>query len=235
MCLKKISLVLLILLWSVCANAQAAAPEVTITLNEQFLNSFLEAVFTNLDTPKFQLSKVQSPKSKVRNVKVSDKIQNPKSKTQNRECDESITLLRETGGVKTAIHFVNGQIIASLAFTGTYDIPFVGCSNFKGVAEANLNLEYDRAKQILFGRVKVSKVDLKGVPSLASGVVARFVQGSIDSRVNPLEILKAEQVSAIVPVKYANGSIKLRAVDMKHEIIADALNVRVTFEFTKAQ
>ena len=218
---------MLILIWC-CVHDQAqTAPEVTVTLNEQFLNSFVDAVFANLDTPKFPLSKVQSSKSKARNIKVSDKI-------QNHQCDESIVLMRENDGVKTAIHFANGQILAPLAFTGTYDIPFVGCSNFKGVAQANLNLEYDRVKETLFGRIKVSKVDLDGIPSLASGVVARLVQGSIDNRINPLEILKAEQVSAVVPVRYANGSIKLRAVAMKPEIVQNALNVRVAFEFSKA-
>ncbi|MBC7796432.1 MAG: hypothetical protein H7Z37_06145, partial [Pyrinomonadaceae bacterium] len=87
------------------ANAQNA-PEITVSLNEQFLNSFLDSVFNNLDTPKFQLSekspksKVRSPKSKIQTVKVSDEIRNPKSKIQNGKCDESITLLRENGGVK---------------------------------------------------------------------------------------------------------------------------------------
>lgn len=209
------------------AKAQTTQPEITVTLNEQFLNSFLDAVFTNLETPKFSMSKIRSPKSKVQNIKVGAKI-------QNESCDESITLLRESNGVKTAVRFENGKIVAPLAFKGTYEVPFVGCSNFTGVAEANLNLNYDRTRQTLFGRVKVSKVDLKGIPSLASGVVARLVQSSIDSRVNPLEILKTEQVSAIVPVKYANGSLRLRAVEMTPEITTDALNVRVAFEFAKA-
>ncbi len=227
---------MLILLWSsVSIQAQSSAPEVTVTLNEQFLNSFLDAVFANLDTPKFQLSKDKSQKSKVQSLKVSDKTPNQKPDIRSSKCDESITLMRENDGVKTAIRFVDGRISAPLAFTGTYDIPFVGCSNFKGVAQANLNLEYDRATKTLFGRIKVAKVDLDGIPSLASGVVARVVQGSIDSRINPLEILKAEQVSATVPVRYANGSIRLRAVDMKPEIVQNALNVRVAFEFSKAQ
>jgi hypothetical protein len=237
MCLtfkKALPILLIFFVCSVYAKAQKAS-EVTVTLNEQFLNSFLDAVFTNLDTPKFQLSKVQRSKSKVQAIKISEKSEKPKSKIRNRECDESITLLRENDGVKTAIHFMDGRIVAPLAFTGTYDVPFVGCSNFKGVAQANLNLEYDRPKQVLFGRIKVSKVDLNGIPSLVSGVVARLVQSSIDNRINPLEILKAEQVSAVIPVKYANGSIKLRAVDMKPEIVASALNVRVAFEFSKAQ
>lgn len=230
--LKKILPVLLILFLCFASAAAQNAPEATVTLNEQFLNSFLDAVFTNLETPKFELSKTK--RSRVEAIKVSDKTQNPKSKIQNRVCDEAITLLRESGAVKTAIHFADGQITAQLVFTGTYDVPFVGCSNFKGVAQANLNLEYDRAKQILFGRVKVSRVDLNGIPSLASGVVARLVQSSIDNRINPLEILRAEQLAAIVPVKYANGSIKLRAIEMKPETVQNALNVRVVFEFSKA-
>lgn len=203
-------------------------PEVTVRLNETFLNSFLDAVFTNLDTPKFELAK--KPKKQLVAVDYKAASQN----AQNKACDESIVLLRESDNVKTSIRFVNGKILAPLAFAGTYNFPFVGCSNFRGVAEADLNLLYDNAQQTLFGRVKVSKVDLKGVPGVASGLVARLVQSSIDSRVNPIEILRAEQVSAIVPVRYANGSIKLRAVDMKPEISNDAVNVRVVFEFAKA-
>lgn len=229
---KQAIFVFIIILFSVTSLKAQTAPEVTVTLNEQFLNSFLDAVFTNLETPKFQLAKKQ--KSKVQVVKVKSETENLKSKIQNQRCDESITLLRETGGVKTAIRFENGQIIAPLAFTGTKEIAFVGCSNFKGWAEAVLHLEYNREKQVLMGRVKVNKVDLNGVPGVASGLVARVVQSSIDSRINPVEILRAEQVSAIVPVKYANGSLRLKAVDMKPEVAGNALNVRVAFEFAKA-
>jgi hypothetical protein len=206
-------------------------PEVTVSLNEGFLNSFLDAIFLNLETPKFQLSKVQSPKSKVR----FEKTEAGKPKIKERSCEGSITLLRENNGVKTAIRFESDKLTAPIAFAGVYDIPLVGCSNFRGVANANISLEYNREQQILFGRVKVTKVDLNGVPGLASGIVAKLVQGSIDNRINPIEILRTEQVSAIVPVRYANGSIKLRAVDMKSEIINNALNVRVMFELTKAQ
>lgn len=206
------------------------APEVTVTLNEQFLNSFLDAVFTNLDTPKFQFAAKKEKKSKKQVAVSYQPAANGK-----KACDESVTLLRENGGVKTSVRFADGKMIAPLAFTGTKDIPFVGCSTFRGWAEAVLNLEYDREKQILYGRVKVNKVDLDGVPGLASGIVAKFVQGSIDSRINPVEILRADQVSAIVPVRYANGSLRVRAVDMKPEIVANALNVRVTFVFAKAE
>ncbi|MBC7797248.1 MAG: hypothetical protein H7Z37_10285, partial [Pyrinomonadaceae bacterium] len=221
------------------ANAQNA-PEITVSLNEQFLNSFLDSVFNNLDTPKFQLSKkspkskVQSPKSQARTVKVSDEIRNPKSKIQNGKCDESITLLRENGGVKTSVRFADGKIIAPLAFAGKYDFPFIGCTDFTGWAETKLDLGYDAGKQALIGRARVQSLKLNGVPNLAGGVLARIVQGTIDRRINPVNILKAEQVSPLVPVQYANGTIKLRAVNMSPEITNGALNVKITYEFSKA-
>ena len=213
----------LFLLLSGAARAQNQ-PEVTVTLNEQFLNSFLEAVFTNLETPTFQLSGARN-----------QKLETKKIKFEKSKCIESVTILRELNGVKTSVKIANGKVLAPLAFTGNYDVPFVGCTAFRGVAEADLNLGYDRAKQTLFGRVKVNKVDLNGIPGLAGGVIARFVQGSIDKKVNPLEILRADQISAIVPVQYANGAIRLKATDMQTEVVNNALNVRVAFQFSKAQ
>lgn len=220
---KLLFVVALFLLLSGAARAQNQ-PEVIVTLNEQFLNSFLDAVFTNLETPTFQLSGARNQKPEAR------KIRFEKSK-----CVESVTILREMNGVKTSVKIANGKVLAPLAFTGNYDVPFVGCTAFRGVAEADLNLSYDRAKQTLFGRVKVNKVDLNGIPGLASGVVARFVQGSIDKKVNPLEILRADQISAIIPVQYANGAIRLKATNMQTEVVSNALNVRVAFQFSKVQ
>lgn len=207
-------------------RAQPAA-EVTVSLSESFLNQFLDAIFTNLETPKFELAK------NVNRTKRQKKVDYKPAKQDG--CDESVTLLRETNGVKTAIRIHDGKIFAPIAFSGIYEVPFVGCSNFRGVAEADLTLEYNRAEGILFGRVKVGKVNLNGVPGIASGVVGKIVQNSIDKRVNPLQILKADQLAATVPVAYANGALKLRVADMKPEIVGSALNVRATFEFSKAQ
>lgn len=219
---RKLLLVFALILFSTGLVRAQNAPEVTVSLNEQFLNSFLDAVFANLDTPTFQFSENKNGEPKTVKVK-------------KEKCVESVTLLRELNGVKTSLRFNDGKIFAPIAFTGSYDIPFVGCTNFKGVAEADLNLDYDAGKQTLFGRVKVNKVDLNGIPGIASGVVARFVQGSIDKKVNPLEILRAEQLSAVVPVNYAGGAIRLKATNMQTEVVGNALNVRVAFEFLKAK
>ena len=224
---QKLIFIFAVVLFSTSFVQAQTAAEVTVSFSEQFLNSFLDAIFTNLETPKFELAK------NVNRTKRQKKVDYKPIKKDG--CDESVTLLRETNGVKTAVQFRDGKIFAPLAFSGIYEIPFVGCSNFRGVAEADLTLEYDRAAGILFGRVKVGKVNLNGVPGIASGVVGKIVQNSIDKRVNPLQILKADQLAATVPVAYANGALKLRVVDMKPEIVGNVLNVRATFEFSKAQ
>ena len=219
---RKLLFVFAILLFSSGFARAQNPPEITVTLSEQFLNSFLDAVFTNLDTPTFQLSKAENPNPKIEKVKF-----------EKAKCVESITLQREMNGVRTSVRIADGKILAPLAFTGNYDIPFVGCTNFKGWAEADLNIEYDAAKQTLFGRVKVNKVDLNGVPGIASGVVGKFVQGSIDKKINPIEILQADKLSFVVPMKNVNASLRMKATGVRYEIGNGVLNFNITYEFLK--
>jgi hypothetical protein len=80
----------------------------------------------------------------------------------------------------------------------------------------------------------VQEVQLNGVPRLANGVVVSLVQNSIDKRFNPYELFRAEQLSPIVPIKAAGGSLRLRAKEMRPEIIPGALKIYVNFEFERA-
>jgi len=112
-------------------------------------------------------------------------------------------------------------------------MPFIGCVDFQGVAETNINLEFDRQKQALIGRVKVLNVQLGSVANLAGGVLARFIQSSIDKKINPLEILPLDKLSFIVPVQNA-GNLRMRATNLRHEIGDRVLNVYVGIEFLKA-
>src|SRR3989441_10558594 len=68
----------------------APAAEATVTVNEQFLNSFLTAIFDNLNEPAMPLT-----------------IGGASSTAQ---CASEIRLKRETGGVRTAVHFEEGRI-----------------------------------------------------------------------------------------------------------------------------
>ncbi len=230
------SFVFVILLFALSAKAQTA--EVTIGLNEQFFDALLDAIFKNFNPPQFPLAKnipdsrLQIPDSfALKTNFVGD--QKPKTKKQKPICDESIKLLREIEGVRTAVRFREGKIYAPIAFSGSYNPPLVGCVDFQGYAETNIDLEFDRQSGKLFGRVRVLSVNLGGVTNLASGVLSRLVQSSIDKKINPIEILQADKLSFLVPIQNANGSLKMKAVGVRSEIANRVLNVSIAYEFSK--
>ncbi len=233
---KILSLVLVILMSASLANAQT--PEVSIALNEQFFDGLLDAIFKNFNAPEFPLaanspkSEIQSPKSLVFGLdERKSKIENQKSKIQT--CNESIRLLREIDNVKTAVRFRDGRIYSPIAFSGSYNPPFVGCIDFAGWMETNIDLEYDRQNRKLVGRVRVLSVNLRGVSNLASGVLSRLVQTSIDKKINPIEIIQTDKLSFLVPVQNSGGSLKMKAVGVRHAIADGVLNVNIAYEFSK--
>ena len=234
---KALSLILSVFLFASFAQAQTA--EVSIALNEQFFDTLLDAIFKNFNAPEFPLAQ-NNPKLEKQNPQYSilgfsgydSPLQNPNSRNQ--ICNESIRLLREIDGVRTAVRFREGKIYTPIAFSGSYNPPLIGCVNFQGWAETNIDLEYDRQSRKLLGRVRVLSVNLGGVTNLASGVLSRVVQGSIDKKINPIEILQIDKLSFLVPIQNANGSLKMRATGVRHEIVKGVLNISVAYEFSKA-
>ena len=218
-------------------NAQTA--EVTVNLNEQFFDSLLDAIFKNFNAPEFPLAqnnskfKIQSPDSLVFGFS-DDKtpIQNPKSKIQN--CNETIRLQREIEGVRTAVRFRDGKIYTPLAFSGSYNPPLIGCVDFRGYAETNIDLEYDKQAQKLVGRVRVLNVQLSGTGGIGSGLITKLVQNSIDKKINPIEILQADKLSFVVPIKNANAALRMKASGVRYEVLNGALAVHIAYEFVKA-
>ena len=207
---------------------EAPPAEATIILNEQFLNSFLDAMFTRLREPEFPLSIVKNRTDADR-----DAVLAAHSSVSNQGCASVIVLERERNGVKTAVHFEDGQISAPLAFSGSYNTGMLGCISFNGWASSVVTLEFDRERQAIMARVRVRDVELNGVPRLANSVLIGLVQGSIDKRFNPYELFKAEQISPIVPIKAAGGSLRLRAKEMRPEIIPGALRIHIIYEFER--
>jgi hypothetical protein len=132
------------------------------------------------------------------------------------------------------VRFESGRISAPLAFSGSYSVALLGCIYFQGWAETTINLEFDRARQVLSGHVEVQDIHLNGVPGLASGVILNLVQNSIDRRINPVEILPASQLSARIPIAAAGGALRLMAREVRPEIVAGALRLHIIYEFTKA-
>ena len=205
--------------------APAPAAEATVTLNEQFLNALLEAMFTRLGAPSFPLalSNEQRPVSSPPTVA---RALNPAN-----HCASVVVLEREMNGVKTAVRFENGRIFAPLAFSGSYNVLLLGCMRFQGWADTAINLEFDRERQVLSARVDVQDIHLNGIPTLANGVVMNMVQNSLDTRINPVEILQAAQLSARLPISAAGGALRLRAKEVRPEIVPGFLRLHITYEF----
>jgi len=217
--------------------ARPALPpaEATITLNEQFMNSLLDAVFTNLRPPSFPLSlaKTDAPSTTTPPPAPDTSRALASSKPIN-QCASEVVLEREIGGVKTAVRFENGRIVAPLAFTGTYNTGLLGCLRFQGWADTVINLEFNRERQTLNARVDVVDIHLQGIPQLANGVVVNMVQNAIDQRINPIEILQAAQLTTRLPISAAGGALRLRAKELRPEIIPGAVRLHIIYEFVRA-
>ncbi len=187
------------------------AGEVAVVLNEELLNSLLVAIASRPEPPSFPLSKGGSGK-----------------------CESRVQLLPEAGGTRTGVRFVDGRITAPVAFRGSYDAPLVGCLRFEGWADTSFQLEFDRARQVLGARVTVRDLKLKNVPtSLIGGGLTGLVQDAIDDRVNPVQILRAEQLGARVPVTRTD-ELRLRAADVRHEVVGRELRLRIVYELVQA-
>jgi hypothetical protein len=191
--------------------------EATVTVKEQFFNSFLDAIFDNLKAPSTPLVITESDKTRT--------DESAKS------CPSAVTLQREHSGVKTAVKFEQGKIVAPLAFSGAYDSTLLGCLQFRGLAYTEWNLEFDRSTQVLQARIKITDMNLENVPSLGRGSIVTLVQSAIDARINPLKILRPEQLSSVVPIAPSGGSLRLRAREVKPEIAPGLVHLHLTYEF----
>jgi hypothetical protein len=192
-------------------TASAQKTEISIGLSEQFFDTVIDALFETGSPLEFAIG---------------DKALSDTS------CRESIRLQREIGGVRTAVRFRDGKILAPLAFNGSYNPPFIGCVDFSGWAETAIDLEFDQANQRLVARARVVNVSLNGTGGVGGTVIAKMVQSAIDRKINPIEIIKLEKISFMLPVQNS-ANIRMRAVAVRHELQNGILNVFISYEFSK--
>lgn len=194
------------------------AGEVLVVLNEQLFNALVESVFTLPQPPTFPLRQGEGSAEK-----------------RPGECASEIQLARESGGARTGVQLRDGRFTGTIAFRGSYGAPLLGCVPFEGWADTQLNLAFDQQKQALAARVEVKRVSLRGLPALVSDGVTTLVQNALDARVNPVEILRAEQVSAQLPLRrfQTGASLRLRAREVRHEILTGELRLRIVYEFVR--
>ncbi len=194
---------------------------VVISLTNGFVDGLLGTMFKDLGPPSFQLAAIETE---------------PQFATMRRvafqqACTNTITLAQEGSGVKTQVQFANGKISAPLAFSGNYNL-LGNCMQFKGWAQTSIQLRFDQERQTVYGQVNVEGVNLEGVNPMANNFVTVFVRDAIDSRVNPLELIRAQQLQLLIPVRASNGAVQARVKDVRAEILDGALKMHISYEFS---
>lgn len=193
--------------------ANAPAAEATVTVNEQFLNSFLTAIFDNLKEPSMPLTIAGA--------------------TSNSECASEIRLKSEVNGVRTAVHFENGHIVGPLAFSGAYNASLMGCIEFSGWADSEVTLEYDNSRRAVVARFRVRDIHLNNAPAVLTGPLLGMVQGTIDRKYNPVELFTLEKLSTRVDIQPAGGALRLQATDVRVDVAPNIVTLHIFYQFVK--
>lgn len=194
---------------------------VVVSMSDSFLDQLLGTVFRDLGPPTFHLSSHQSADTFERVAFQGG-------------CTNSVTLAPQAGDVKTQVDFANGKIMAPLVFSGSYAL-LGNCMQFKGWADTSIQLSFDQPSQMLYGRVNVEGVNLEGIAPVANTFVTVFVRNAIDQRVNPLELLKREQLQLMIPVKGSNGAVKANVKGVTSDVQDGQLRLHITYDFQGAK
>ena len=200
-----------------------------LTLDEQFFSTLLDTIFRDLGQPTFKLAGADGPGPFGR-LGGADGFAFVEAQGG---CENRVVLMNEGSGTKTAVQLKGGQILVPLAFSGSYNLGT--CLNFKGSAQANLQLSFDQQAQTLYGRLSVEGVNLEGFSPVLSPVVTGFVQNAINQRVNPLVLLRGQQLNLVVPVEASGGSLRAQPRDVRYEATDGALRLHVTYDFGGAR
>jgi hypothetical protein len=218
---------LFLLLVAFVSNAAAQGTHISISFSEQFFDTLLDAVFQYAAPPEFPLAKADA-ESRSADLRAVNAFAPAAA------CNESVRLLRENNGKRTSVRFREGRITAPIAFTGHYSPPLIGCVPFTGVAETTVYLEFDERGQRLLARARVEDVSLNGTGGIGGALVAKMVQGTIDKKINPIEIIKTDKVSFVLPLQNSN-SVRMKATGFSHEVVNGELVIRVNYEFEKSR
>lgn len=209
------------------------AGEVTVIVGEQLFNAFFDGIFAFAEPPSYPLSRKLIGRQNARSASASRF-----TVASNALCESRLTLARESGGVRSEVRFTTSGITAPIAFRGAYDSgSLLGCFNFEGWAETEINLSFDSARQALLGRLRVRQVNVQGLSTLLGGGLTSLVQRAIDERLNPIEVIKAEQLSALIPLAKGrtDNALRLRAKEVRPEFQNGELRLRIFYEITRAQ
>jgi hypothetical protein len=175
-----------------------------VELDEQFFNTLLASIFRDLGNPSFPPQGGDG-------------------------CQNRVVIEPNSGDVRTAVVLRDNQVSVPLAFSGTYNL--MNCRNLRGTAEAAIDFRFSPEEQTLYGQLNVVGVNVEGMSPLLSGVVTAFVQGAINQRVNPIVLMRGQQLTLNVPVQATGGTLHAQARDVRAEVKDGKLRLYVTYDF----
>jgi hypothetical protein len=175
-----------------------------VELDEGFFGALLDSIFRDLNKPTFP-------------------------PVAGEGCQNQVVIEPTAGDVKTGVLMREGRVVVPLAFSGNYNL--MGCQNLRGTAEANIDFRFAADEQTLYGQLNVAGVNVEGMSPLLSGLVTAFVQGAINQRVNPLVLMRGQQLTIAVPVQAAGGTLHARAREVRQEAKDGRLRLYVTYDF----
>src|SRR3989440_2402638 len=164
-----------------------------VELDERFFNTLLSSIFKDLGKPAFP------PKASA-------------------GCQNQVVIEPSADGTETSVVLQNNQVTVPLAFSVGYDVPLLGCPNFRRTADANITFRFSPDEQTLYGQLNVVGVNVEGLSPLLSGPATAFVQGAINQRVNPLVLMRGQQLTLSIPVQAAGGTLKAQAREVREEV-----------------
>jgi hypothetical protein len=176
-----------------------------VELDEQFFGALLDSIFRDLNKPAFPPAAGEG-------------------------CQNQVVIEPGAGDVKTGVLMRDGKVIVPLAFSGTYNL-LGNCQNLRGTAEAGLEFRFAPEEQTLYGQLNVAGVNVEGMSPVLSGFVTAFVQGAINQRVNPLVLLRGQQLTLAIPIQAAGGALQAQAREVREEAKDGKLRLHVTYDF----
>jgi hypothetical protein len=194
-----------------------------IVLGQDLFNQILTTIFRDINEPTFPLA--------LNGDSTSGPVYERANFLQDPACDGTIRIKAEGSGVRSGLRLENGRISAPLAFSGSYNSPF-GCLQFTGWSQADLELRFDKEKQAVYGRVNVETVNLDGVNPLFGGLITPLVQSTINTRVNPIQIIHPGQLAVDMPVASTGGKLQAVVEDVRAEVKENSLNLYVYYTFS---
>src|SRR5687767_9457800 len=176
-----------------------------VELDEQFFGALLDSIFRDLNKPTFPPAAGEG-------------------------CQNQVVIEPNAGDVKTGVLMRDGKVIVPLAFSGTYNL-MGNCQNMRGTAEAGMSFIFNAEEQTLYGQLNVAGVNVEGMAPLLSGVVTAFVQGAINQRVNPIVLMRGQQLTLAIPIQAAGGALRAQARQVREEAKDGKLRLHVTYDF----